>query len=148
MLILFVVCLCIAAFLAGFLFGDWGSDKIIDDALEELDKAGRMLAEAGRMLAEAEKHLSESIKREETARGYLREANEALEKVDALRREEIAGGAWVEIGGSYEEPPKAAGSSPSRDPERGADRAEECGAVCGSDAAGSGEADREERSEA
>lgn len=141
MLILIVVCLCIIAFFTGFLFGGWGADKILVEARAELDKAGRMLAEA-------EKHLNESIKREETARGYLREANEALEKVDALRRKEIAGGAWVEIRGSYEEPPKAAGSSPSRDPERGADRAEEWGAVCGSDAAGSGEADREERSEA
>lgn len=131
MLILLIVAVCLACFFAGFLFGDWGSDKILDEAREELDQAGRMLAEA-------ERHLNESIKREETARGYLREANAALEKVDAQRREEIAGGAWVEIGGSYEEPPKAAGSSPSRDPERGADRAEERGTVCGSDAAGSG----------
>lgn len=141
MLILIVVCLCLAAFLAGCLFGGWGADKILVEAREELDKAGRMLAEA-------EKNLNESIKREETARGYLREANEALEKVDALRREEIAGGAWVEIGGSYEEPPKAAGSSPSRDPERGGAQAEERGTDSRSDAAGSGEEDREERSEA
>ena len=140
MLILIVIFACSACFVVGFVLGDGRCQKVLEEARENLDRAEKWLDVA-------QKHLDESIQHEKTAGRYLAEANEALEKVDALRRDEIAGGAWVEIGGSYEEPPKAAGFSPSRDPERGADRAEECGAVCGSDAAGGGEADREERSE-